>query len=660
MEVLRALAEELGELGRIGSERIPSRIIAGGMQAVLSRRLGRVPAAARPLLCAAAVLGRELDLLVLRALPAELSERLEGDLAECAAVAVLEVHEDRWRFAHDKLREALLANLSAAELVRWHLHIGSAIEQAHAASIPTYAAALAHHFDQAGEPIRAFAYRVQAGEQSLNSGAVQEAIVQLERALPLLDAAGAALMMRVHAMGLLCRAYLGAGRPSATVDLLDRMLASVGFAALQAPSELFAELARLAAAHLSFRMQLRKKWESESAAVLASLGEISDTIEEVGPAIALARTPEQAVRYFLIWISIADRLGEPMRAAPPYNALAFIFTLTPFRRLSKRYFQLSREFAAQAPSLPRGVQVRLRGSEAWAHGNHGEWEEASNLLSNHSDALEAGSDWNPTFFALLSSARIAVCRGDAALMLSVHQRLERLARRADNPQYFFWALILLGARALHVGETALAKLPLDEARVYEAQASDHTASALWRSQSALCALRSGEPAQARQLADVAMEELKKVSPTASMEPVTSSGLIETYLSLWSEARGTQLQSELAQRLHQALGMLRMSGVIMPICRPRGLFWHGRYAALRGHRRLAEKLAQAALAAARRYDMPCDQGLAHELLAELAESRGDRARAHAEKVQASTIFQQLGARWNLSGARPGPGAPEKLL
>jgi predicted ATPase len=66
VEVVRALAEELGGLGKVGSGRIPSKIATGGVQAVLARRLGRVPTEAIPLLCAAAVLGQELDLCCAR------------------------------------------------------------------------------------------------------------------------------------------------------------------------------------------------------------------------------------------------------------------------------------------------------------------------------------------------------------------------------------------------------------------------------------------------------------------------------------------------------------------------------------------------------------------------------------------------------------------
>jgi hypothetical protein len=109
VEVVRTLAEEAGQLDRVGSITVPQKIVAGGMQAVVQRRLKRVPEHARPLLEIAAVAGRELDLKVLGAAAPETT--LDSWLTICADASVLEVQDGRWRFAHDKLRERMLADL---------------------------------------------------------------------------------------------------------------------------------------------------------------------------------------------------------------------------------------------------------------------------------------------------------------------------------------------------------------------------------------------------------------------------------------------------------------------------------------------------------------------------------------------------------------------
>lgn len=181
VEIARALAEEAGALGKIWTERRPSRVVAGGIQAIILRRLARVPEDVRPFLCAAAVLGRELDVNVLRALPKELSERMDSHLQACAAASVLEVSENRWRFSHDKLREALVSEITVEQRTRWHRQIGEAIEKAYAADLDPHAAVLAHHFDQAGEPSRALHFFTRSAQQSYERYDLQEMQRQADR-----------------------------------------------------------------------------------------------------------------------------------------------------------------------------------------------------------------------------------------------------------------------------------------------------------------------------------------------------------------------------------------------------------------------------------------------------------------------------------------------
>jgi predicted ATPase len=96
VEVVRALAEDAGQLSEVGKRQLPETIFAGGVQQVIQRRLNRVPLNARPLLKVAAALGRQLDLNALAA--TQITAELEGWLADCGDAAVLDVHDGRWRF----------------------------------------------------------------------------------------------------------------------------------------------------------------------------------------------------------------------------------------------------------------------------------------------------------------------------------------------------------------------------------------------------------------------------------------------------------------------------------------------------------------------------------------------------------------------------------
>ncbi|NDJ63162.1 MAG: tetratricopeptide repeat protein [Chloroflexi bacterium] len=197
IETVRALAEEAGRLSHIGRQTLPEQVFAGGVQAVLRRRLSRVPGAGRPLLKLAAVAGRELDLEVLRAAVALTDDQtLETLLAGCANAAVLEAKEGRWRFAHDKLREALLTDLPGAERADLHRQVAEGIEAAYPDD-KRYAAVLVTHWRAAGDTDKETYYAQIAGEQALLASSYREALGFFSRAITLLpsDSAPCAYLM---------------------------------------------------------------------------------------------------------------------------------------------------------------------------------------------------------------------------------------------------------------------------------------------------------------------------------------------------------------------------------------------------------------------------------------------------------------------------------
>jgi tetratricopeptide (TPR) repeat protein len=160
VEVMRALAEEAGGLEHVGRRPLPRGVLTGGARTVLDRRLNQVPEHARPLLLFAAVAGRMLDLRVLGQVEPDLPRWLHL----CESVAVLEVSEGRWRFAHDKLRDALLERLDAARLCALHGEVAVAMEAAYAHDPQAHGAALAFHFRRAERFDEASRHGLAAGD----------------------------------------------------------------------------------------------------------------------------------------------------------------------------------------------------------------------------------------------------------------------------------------------------------------------------------------------------------------------------------------------------------------------------------------------------------------------------------------------------------------
>ena len=161
IEVVRALAENAGELRRIGEGELPELLLTEGIGRIVARRVERVPVSYRPLLQFAALFGRKLDLAVVsHAFP---NLPLRSVLIQCANLAVLESQGTDWRFAHDKLRDGILRQIPAEQRASLHRQVAESIEAVYSAEERTkHSSLLAYHFAQAGLPERALAYYLQA------------------------------------------------------------------------------------------------------------------------------------------------------------------------------------------------------------------------------------------------------------------------------------------------------------------------------------------------------------------------------------------------------------------------------------------------------------------------------------------------------------------
>ncbi|MGB0386033.1 MAG: tetratricopeptide repeat protein, partial [Ardenticatenaceae bacterium] len=190
VEVVRALAEEAGRLGGIGNMSLPEKVMPQGIATIVQRRLARVPEAAHQLLNLAAVAGRALDLAVIEAFATETCPEERGInmhnwwLPACANAAVLELQHNRWQFAHDKIREGLLASLSAETLMAHHRQIAQTIEQIYPDD-PNQAAQLMYHWGQVGDSVKERDYAYLAGTHAASRYANTEAITLLNRAIQL-------------------------------------------------------------------------------------------------------------------------------------------------------------------------------------------------------------------------------------------------------------------------------------------------------------------------------------------------------------------------------------------------------------------------------------------------------------------------------------------
>lgn len=224
VEVLRALAEEVGQLDRVATMTLPKQIFPGGIQQVVQRRLQRAPAAYQPLLKLAAVAGRRLNLPLLQAIAQEIE--LEQWLTLCANAAILELQDDRWQFSHDKLREGVLAALTPTERQARHRLLAETIERIFGDELTNHYADLTYHYGQVGAVESERRYARLAGEQAAAQYANEAALTYLHRALALTPETESA---ERYAILLTCEAiYHIAGRRPEQQETLTALAALSG------------------------------------------------------------------------------------------------------------------------------------------------------------------------------------------------------------------------------------------------------------------------------------------------------------------------------------------------------------------------------------------------------------------------------------------------
>jgi len=171
-EVVQTLIESGNLQGTRGSYRLVTAIerlaVPASVQAVLAARMDRLPEREKQVLQAAAVIGNEFTEPILFAA----AELPESEIR--AALATLKTNEfvyeqalypvAEYAFKHPLTQEVALGSQLQERRRRTHATVAWAIEAAHAEKLDEQAALLAHHWEEAGEPLAAARWHRQAAE----------------------------------------------------------------------------------------------------------------------------------------------------------------------------------------------------------------------------------------------------------------------------------------------------------------------------------------------------------------------------------------------------------------------------------------------------------------------------------------------------------------
>jgi tetratricopeptide (TPR) repeat protein len=654
VEVVRALAESAGCLEDIGRVELPQRVLAGGIQKVVRRRLERVSGEdLGPLECAA-VVGRELDDAVLRALHPALE--VEPWASACAQASVLEQRDQRWRFAHDKLREQILDDLSPATRRDLHRRVAEAIEVVHPDAEP-YVPALAHHWRMADEPAREAVYARRAGELSLRSGACQEAVAYLRRALHLLERGSKQstpargwldpnrpvdpesrdfLLGRVE--NALCEAYYRLGDLNRCRRHAERALARFGQPVPSTGPGWSAALAR----EIGLRM-LQRLLRVHS----RRPGQALRTATEIGRAhLRLTDTYYYSLELQpILWSSLrVVNQCEPAGISPE---LAQGYILVSLLSQAARFDRLTETWTRRAIAIAErtGDERNL----AWVHSRAGvndlaecRWDAAESDIERARVLAERVGDlrlWEET---RTQAGMLGIFTADFDRGLEAFDEVQRLCRRSGNRQIECWAHLGRGGILSRQGRDLDALGPLEAALRMLDESSMKTEAICVLGTLALVKLRSGDAAGAYECADRALHHVRSMRPVAYWLQPSLSATAEVFLTLIENDWGPDeaVRAGLPGRARQALRGVRIFARHMPLGRPHVSLLEGMAAWVEGREKRAVRCWQQTIEVAERLRMPWERARAHFELGRHLDIRAEGRSHHLH--QASAWFARIGS------------------
>jgi hypothetical protein len=366
VEVMRVLAENTGTLEQINGAMLPAYVNARGVQNVMRQRLEHLPAPAREALNFAAILGRDIELPILRAFNPTL--HWEDWLGLCADYAILDVYDERWRFAHDKLRETVLADIAPESLKALHREAAEAIERAYEGDDPaSIAVRLAYHWNKANNPEQERKYSLIAGQRALRNGAAIEAARLLSRTLELrIDDP----LTRADLEFQLSDALLTSGNLPGSYEHGRRALQILGYPEPR-PMGLAIGRALLRQAAIRFnpiRAAKRSMRQRESIAAHA--------FDKLAFIDYLSNRRSLGIYNMVMALNLNERRGPSRELSRSYAHMSFALTLLRVPRFAERYVQMA--FRAAQDDLTAQCDAALMSAVHWF--GRGSFEQANHYF----------------------------------------------------------------------------------------------------------------------------------------------------------------------------------------------------------------------------------------------------------------------------------------
>lgn len=628
VETMRALAEEVGQLHAVGDIALPDNLMAVGVRDVIQRRLARIAPDDMHLLHIAALVGRNLDLKLLRALapPREVA----AWLARCSVV--FEVQETTWRFAHDKLREGALGRIPPGERTALHLLIAQSLEQAYGDD-PDHTAQQAYHWGQGGNEEREAYYSALAGERLLRQGAYGAAMQLLERARTLAQHQERPALWHMRLSRNLADASVAMGQPEQSLHYLREALRY-----LNAPMPPMSETASIAERLTGMR-------EIDVSGIPA---EDRQRIIDIQLVLGynyceMSYDVVRGLDFVLFATVLQEPFGVSLQLADCYALLATVLqTCGELERAAEAAQRAAHILvsmtAAEESNLPTMARALSNLAFYWTFAAR--WEEslrdgkrAAQLYRRIGDLLR----WRATLMNLAVSYEWL---GDFRRGMEMRNQEYEIARRGGDMIGQVRALAGVGQLQAYLGDLEESLISFE--RRSELLALIANSGSTRYTYLSMIYWRLGWVDRAREALSLAVEEMGRIVIPTGHDMFSIQNTAEVLFGLW-EAHPDNV-SVYAEDIPMVVSLLEGYIQRYPSGEAQMKVMLGRYMWLRGDTQQAMRLWHHALELADERDTLYARALAHYEIGRHLPSDQQQRGCHLE--QARTLFEQLGTRWDL--------------
>ncbi len=465
VEVVRALAEEVGRLEDIGQAVLPEHLLPNGIKDIVQRRLDRLPPQAVTLLTIAAAAGLEIDVQLIAHLDKE-NDIENWWLPLCAEAAVLEVNQDNWQFSHGKIRDGLLSQLPPEEKIKVHRDIARGIEFLYSDSAGI-SARLAHHWGEAKENAKARAYSIQAGEEATRQFSNDEAIMHFSRALALtskdqVEQIYQVLDKRAELYNLIADRQKQRADLSRLVEIADQLedASKKGAVALK-ETDFFSRTGRYDASIKAAKLTV-ELGEKSGERVLIGEGH-----SRWGQAARNKGDLDSAHKHIEYAVQIFRELDDLKRLSYSLNALGIVFAFLGDTETQKQHFEESLKLALQQNDIQ--LQSRLYNNLSLYHAHKAEYGLSRSYLEQGLNLHQATGDRFGEAIAYQNKGIELFTIGDYQSAFKYENLSAKMFREIGDPFKEDYALYFISLIAERMGASSQAEEILKESLTFVQQ-----------------------------------------------------------------------------------------------------------------------------------------------------------------------------------------------